>query len=890
MVMMAAEYKYIVFSYFIFALLALQGECVHYEMGKTYKYTYETEVLFNDDSPRKGTRAYEDVGLRIRLEFDFTPLFEDTESQMVRIQVTQAALTSLHRGGLEGQLLDMVKFPVYFEYMDGVVGRVYTIEGDSIFCTNIKKGLISMFQVQSEPGERTELDVSGECRTVYKISGPTIVKQKLDCENLEIAGQHSNENEVFGVSSSSSQTWTYQLENNVVHSMMGSNRHVASINIKSALNAMVLAVQKLTLLSTEPAGESDKLPVNSFEEAAQLIKEGSNYPVLETLLPSAPEEQHCTPNTCQKPSDVLTKVKDSLVSEKVGTVESGKAFLEILKSFRNSGKQAISEAMTSPDSAYVVSQLLDVGVATQTPAAQQAMMELLNFDETRNLVYPLRYLLGAAYTTHPGEYLVRDLLDLFKRKLPSQDLRQAVALALGAVVHNFCLDAEQCKLEVIDDYRKSVLEFYSKCGEDEKCKLMCVNTMGNSGLPLFKETIFEAISDKRSSSMLGFTAVQALRRIPAKHMEEKDIKSLLKIYHQTERTYDSSVRAAAAEILLNLSPTTVVVRNLMLAAEGDQTNFELSTFTLRKIVDIVKYNVQLRHTVWEILKDSAINNYNIWGQRGKSSAFSSLLAETQDANATYGLYMEMARSKVLKKSAMDVNIVNKDAVQKILSFGIFASGLESLLGEEPDPDAGDEEATAGLGLKILDVALPPVEFFRGSGGLMSAVWNAPSDPVTALQMSFLLQDHSEKFHLANGLVVDLQVLGVASIDITGMVSISLWNRNSESLIRNSGSLVIEGEMHLDSEMGKAGVVFTAEGEAYIDFETDVDFYQSPFKMCMQMKRPKSAFKHTVDKYEKATKFDRSFKSKVTRVSHIEGLSYFLSQKNSDECKALLANK
>lgn len=72
----------------------------------------------------------------------------------------------------------------------------------------------------------------------------------------------------------------------------------------------------------------------------------------------------------------------------------------------------------------------------------------------------------------------------------------------------------------------------------------------------------------------------------------------------------------------------------------------------------------------------------------------------------------------------------------LLQFGIYASGLESLLGEEVDPDSADEEATAGLGLKILDVLLPPVEFFRGSGGLMSAVWNAPSDPVSALQVSF----------------------------------------------------------------------------------------------------------------------------------------------------------
>ena len=42
-----------------------------------------------------------------------------------------------------------------------------------------------------------QLDVSGECSTTYKISGPTIIKQKSDCKNLEIAGQHVNENQVI---------------------------------------------------------------------------------------------------------------------------------------------------------------------------------------------------------------------------------------------------------------------------------------------------------------------------------------------------------------------------------------------------------------------------------------------------------------------------------------------------------------------------------------------------------------------------------------------------------------------------------------------------------------------------------------------------------------------
>lgn len=53
-----------------------------------------------------------------------------------------------------------------------------------------------------------------------------------------------------------------------------------------------------------------------------------------------------------------------------------------------------------------------------------------------------------------------------------------------------------------------------------------------------------------------------------------------------------------------------------------------------------------------------------------------------------------------------------------------------------DAAEGEEstEATAGLSLTMMDVLLRPVEFFRGMSGLMTAVWNAPSEPVSALQV------------------------------------------------------------------------------------------------------------------------------------------------------------
>ena len=52
------------------------------------------------------------------------------------------------------------------------------------------------------------------------------------------------------------------------------------------------------------------------------------------------------------------------------------------------------------------------------------------------------------------------------------------------------------------------------------------------------------------------------------------------------------------------------------------------------------------------------------------------------------------------------------------------------------------------------------------------------------QGNLLLQDYSHKIHLSNGLIVDASVLGVASIDLSGKVIISLWYKNSHSVITN----------------------------------------------------------------------------------------------------------
>jgi len=61
--------------------------------------------------------------------------------------------------------------------------------------------------------------------------------------------------------------------------------------------------------------------------------------------------------------------------------------------------------------------------------------------------------------------------------------------------------------------------------------------------------------------------------------------------------------------------------------------------------------------------------------------------------------------------------------------------------------------------------------------------------VLIMQTNFLLQDHSERLHLGNGLIAELDVMGALSLELAGSMTVSLWNKNAESLIKNRFRIV-----------------------------------------------------------------------------------------------------
>lgn len=69
---------------------------------------------------------------------------------------------------------------------------------------------------------------------------------------------------------------------------------------------------------------------------------------------------------------------------------------------------------------------------------------------------------------------------------------------------------------------------------------------------------------------------------------------LKSIFHQNKRNYDSSVRIAALEILLQNGISTGGLRNIVLSAMYDQTEFEVSTYLIKRMEDLSESDPKFR--------------------------------------------------------------------------------------------------------------------------------------------------------------------------------------------------------------------------------------------------------------------------------------------------------
>ena len=71
---------------------------------------------------------------------------------------------------------------VYLDWNDGRISQIYSFDSESPSLVNFKKGIASLFQLQSSNAEIIEMDASGSCSATYKNLGErTLLKKKSNC-------------------------------------------------------------------------------------------------------------------------------------------------------------------------------------------------------------------------------------------------------------------------------------------------------------------------------------------------------------------------------------------------------------------------------------------------------------------------------------------------------------------------------------------------------------------------------------------------------------------------------------------------------------------------------------------------------------------------------------
>ncbi|KAM9856821.1 microsomal triglyceride transfer protein large subunit [Aulostomus maculatus] len=849
--------------------------------NQLYKFSYTAEVLV--DGARRSREG--GAGYKISSDVDISLVWRDPSSkddQLIQLMISNVRLDPvshrpekknvLHGTTTESLLgksrLEALTRPFFVHLRNGKVKAFYSYWSDPAVIKNLKRGVSSLLQVQLSTGKVIENDVSGRCTVAYKAANGHVTRTKMldTCKTAETG--FTTHSQVLGVTRKSSSVTAFTLEDGFIRSAVAEETHTLSVNARRTAATKVVSRQTFTLAGTgagplEAAGKDVAGVVKSID--AKLAAVG---------IMAEKVKSQC--KGCPSLFEHWQAQKKQLEPESLSKATAPRSFLALLQSIRKASKDEILKVLKSA-SKTSLPQLVDAVTSSQTTASLDAMLEFLNFTDTKGLILQERFLYACGFASHPNERMLKALLDISQGKIGSTDIKESVVIIMGALVHKLCQKGG-CDLPVVVEVKRRILEGPDSTKVDSEVQMYLLalkNSMLPEAIPIFTKY---AESEVGAYSTIALTALQ---RYDVSLMTDEVKRTVNRVYHQNLRIYEKNVRAAAADVIFSSNPSYMEVKNLLLSV-GNLPH-EMNKYMLSKIQDILRFQMPASKVLRHAMKDIISHNYDRFSKVGSSSAFSGFMAQSADVTSTYSLDILYSGSGILRRSNMNIYGASNGAMLHGLQVAIEAQGLETLIAATPDEGEGDLESFAGMSALLFDVQLRPVTFFKGYSDLMSKMFSMTGEPMNVVKGLILLTDHSEVIQLQSGLKASAEFQGGLAIDISGGMEISLWYRESKTSVNNRGALVLKGNVTVDMDFMRAGAEVSFETEASLDFITTVQFSEYPFLVCMQMDKSTFPVSEYLSKYESLS----SGKSVVLRKSRkllVPGSEFPLHQENSNMCK------
>ncbi|XP_076679116.1 microsomal triacylglycerol transfer protein [Andrena cerasifolii] len=864
---------------------AVAGATRGWDVGSGLKYRLRTTLLFSETAPSKSSG---DVGFGLTGELDVTVVWQlptDRDSVLLRIELISPQLWIKSRRAPEPE--DFVEHsskvdaiaekPLLVFWRNGEIKSIYMDSSESVSSANLKRGLASLLQYRVFDDDVQERDASGLCNVTYHSLGPrTLGKRKTFCEHSALPSRKQHPNPLFGVKLASTRNSTYELTQHLLPSMVrDEEQHKMTLAARPEVGTIVISKRTLELVP----GTLNAKPVNAdtLKLAVTALQPGSQEMNIELQT----EPSTCPSSGCQTMEQTIEEYRNALDSSALGTAKSASAFLKLVPLVKSSTPDELLKLLKSPRYRQLKPQLLNVFGSSSTSASHQAAMKVLRQDEVGDDTET--YLWALSLSPTPDADVAKNILKRSEETLQNDKVSETLALTAAAMARHLESPA------AVEKARLSLELGLDSC-TGEECKVKFLRALRNLRSKAAIPTLLNfATSESKAISVAAWRALAAL---PKHSLTPEVIATANRVFYQIGGPKrDSSARTLALDIIVESGPSKEDIRGLVEYLAGTDPAYEIRKYLSQRLDQLSQKDLRLAADLNEILVTAgkSVANYNVFAQRGLSTAFTRSFLKSTDSNGSLVTVQEI-HSGLLKRGIVDVVLSVDKHEEALFSLGLFAGGLGSFVStSSQEEDVQDDElATAGMEIDFLGVGIRPFVFFSGQGELMGHVWSGTaSKRTTAFQAVASIHSYNEYVPLASGIVAEMDVQGAVSFDLAGQILLSLWSRTAQSLVDLKAGVVIQGGTKVRTDFVQSMAEFSMTMEPKLELATDVDF-SGPVSLCMRLSQPENLVRYQVYKVERIAGSRHKLRKTRRMRLHNPGRSYLLNRKNNEMCSKVFS--
>lgn len=165
----------------------------------------------------------------------------------------------------------------------------------------------------------------------------------------------------------------------------------------------------------------------------------------------------------------------------------------------------------------------------------------------------------------------------------------------------------------------------------------------------------------------GVLAWNALKSFSPIVLDDTVLNVARKTCFQLDRTYDSSSRALAVDVLLNSNLTDSGLDDLLNFVASNDTAYEIRQYTFQKIKLTSNKNKDFESRVQKIIKSNPkINNYSGLSPRGLSTALNRKFLTSESANGSL-ISLQEIKSGIVRRGTVSIDLEKDDLTKEIFS-------------------------------------------------------------------------------------------------------------------------------------------------------------------------------------------------------------------------------